>query len=126
MNAKFKLGLGDACAKSVGVSAEPDVHCWPTREHQDTYVLLASDGVWEFVSNEEAARILGQALLGGATPKAAIEALTIESRRLWIVNEHNYVDDITAILLPVKPVLTAAATARNDGCTQCFGACPLL
>ena len=49
--------LGDRLAHTVGVSSEPEV-----TEHyltsKDQIIVLASDGVWEFLSNEEVMEII--------------------------------------------------------------------
>ena len=43
--------LGDCMAHSVGCSCEPDIsHCILTPS--DKIVLLASDGIWEFLTNQ--------------------------------------------------------------------------
>lgn len=51
-------------SKLQGVIPDPEfvVH---TRTDQDAYVLMASDGVWDVMSNEEAANIVHVALKGG-------------------------------------------------------------
>ena len=50
--------LGDGIAHSVGVSSHPE-----TKEFligtDDKFVVIASDGLWEFISNEEVSRIVG-------------------------------------------------------------------
>lgn len=44
--------IGDACAHSVGVSALPEIKDFLTDE-DDKFLILASDGVWEFLSNAQ-------------------------------------------------------------------------
>ncbi len=44
--------FGDQIAASVGVLAEPEISEWKfTRE--DKFMVLASDGIWEFIESEE-------------------------------------------------------------------------
>ena len=43
--------LGDLVAASVGVSPEPEVLDFDL-EPDDKFIVIASDGVWEFLSNE--------------------------------------------------------------------------
>ena len=43
--------LGDLVAASVGVSPEPEVLDFEL-EPDDKFIVIASDGVWEFLSNE--------------------------------------------------------------------------
>lgn len=49
--------LGDKIAQSVGVSPVPEVKEFLISP-QDRFIVLASDGVWEFLPNEEVARIV--------------------------------------------------------------------
>ena len=43
--------FGDLVAASVGVSPEPEVLDFEL-EPDDKFIVIASDGVWEFLSNE--------------------------------------------------------------------------
>jgi len=43
--------LGDLVAASVGVSPEPEVLEFDISP-DDKFIVIASDGVWEFLSNE--------------------------------------------------------------------------
>jgi serine/threonine protein phosphatase PrpC len=117
--------LGDACAKELGVSAVPEILCWPIKGHEDAYVLVASDGIWEFLENEEVAGILGQALRGGKPPKVAVEALVAKACELWEQHADEYMDDITAILFPVKD-LCISPMPGSSAWSECFGSCCLM
>ena len=44
--------FGDLVAASVGVSPEPEVLDF-NLEPDDKFIVIASDGVWEFLSNED-------------------------------------------------------------------------
>jgi serine/threonine protein phosphatase PrpC len=46
--------FGDRVAHSVGVSAEPETKEF-TLSLNDKFIVIASDGVWEFLSNEDVA-----------------------------------------------------------------------
>ena len=43
--------FGDNISKSIGVSSEPEIIKMKL-DKRDKFILLASDGVWEFVSNQ--------------------------------------------------------------------------
>lgn len=45
--------FGDQAAAQVGVIAKPELLEMNLMEG-DQFIILASDGVWEFISNEEA------------------------------------------------------------------------
>ena len=49
--------FGDKIAHSVGVSAEPEVK-ESILGPLDKFIVIASDGVWEFLSNEDVAGIV--------------------------------------------------------------------
>jgi serine/threonine protein phosphatase PrpC len=88
--------FGDAVASSVGVSAEPEI-----TEHilspLDKIVVVASDGVWEFLSNEEVMTIVSPHYRK-ANPELAVEQLCARARYRW-QDEEDVIDDITAVVL---------------------------
>lgn len=49
--------IGDYVAKRVGVLSEPEIGHF-TLTPDDKFILLASDGIWEFIHNDEAMRIV--------------------------------------------------------------------
>lgn len=88
--------LGDAIANAVGVSPEPDVSIIKI-DSQDEFVILASDGVWEFLKSKtvgEAAHVRGKGKI-----KDACEYIAEQSWKHWLHNEINVVDDITVIIM---------------------------
>jgi serine/threonine protein phosphatase PrpC len=49
--------IGDYIAHTVGVSTDPEVMKFELTP-QDKFIIIASDGVWEFLSNEDVAKIV--------------------------------------------------------------------
>jgi serine/threonine protein phosphatase PrpC len=45
--------LGDAIAKKLGVTAEPSIFEVPLNGKSENFAIIASDGVWDVMSNEE-------------------------------------------------------------------------
>jgi len=90
--------FGDHSLTRVGVTAQPEVVKHRLRP-SDKCVVLASDGCWDYVSNERAAEIAMQ----HASPKSASEAIVKEARRKWQAdrNSRGYVDDITCVVAKV-------------------------
>eukprot|EP00908_Phaeocystis_cordata_P015042 Transcript_26156.p1 GENE.Transcript_26156~~Transcript_26156.p1 ORF type:complete len:435 (-),score=166.00 Transcript_26156:190-1494(-) len=105
--------LGDHGVAEVGVTAEPEMVVDQIGK-EDTVIILASDGVWEFISSQEAVAIV-QAKHPNAT--AATKALIKESTARWKSAEGNYRDDITAIVvfLPIFEEIEKAARNSTKG-----------
>jgi serine/threonine protein phosphatase PrpC len=49
--------LGDQLAHSLGVSTDPEVIRFKMSS-DDKFIIIASDGVWEFLTNEDIAKIV--------------------------------------------------------------------
>uniref|UniRef100_A0A452YXZ0 protein-serine/threonine phosphatase n=1 Tax=Aegilops tauschii subsp. strangulata TaxID=200361 RepID=A0A452YXZ0_AEGTS len=87
--------FGDYCVKDYGVISAPEV----TQRRitaRDQFVILATDGVWDVVSNEEAVQIVA------ATPdrEKAANHLVQCAVRAWRRKRRGYaVDDCSAICL---------------------------
>ena len=63
----------------------------------DKYVVICSDGVWEFLSNSNVMDLVTPCYLA-TDPETACEKLVNESVRQWKM-EDDVIDDITAISL---------------------------
>lgn len=88
--------LGDTLAASVGVISEPDVSVSKVQDGW-RFVLICSDGVWEFISSQEAVEFVGR--YPPAKVQTAANDLAAEARSRWLQNEGDTVDDITVICL---------------------------
>eukprot|EP00887_Chlorella_sp_A99_P000493 scaffold17.g493.t1 len=84
--------LGDAVAHSVGVSSQPSVTV-AELEEDDRFLILATDGVWEFVSPDLAAQMVGCA----RTAEEAARTLVDAAWRAWTREDDGVVDDITVV-----------------------------
>ena len=87
--------LGDTVAKHVGVSATPDVNIRKLGA-EDEFLVLASDGVWEFISEQEAANLVVQ--YRGEDVRVAALALVEYASKKWRETE-TVIDDITAVVV---------------------------
>lgn len=54
--------LGDDVAHSVGVSNDAEITKYKIDSENDLFLMSASDGIWEFLSNDEAAKIVNDKL----------------------------------------------------------------
>ena len=72
-------------------------------QEEDLFLILASDGVWEFIENEEAVRIVRLFHEQGKPALDACRFLIAKAALLWRTNEGQYRDDITAIVIYLPP-----------------------
>ena len=89
--------FGDYFASIAGTISIPEI-----REHilmpEDKFFILASDGLFEFISSEEVGNIVKKYYEKNDVV-GCCEYLYKESYRKWIVEEEDTVDDITIILV---------------------------
>ena len=88
--------FGDQVAHLVGVIAEPEITEYEFKE-EDKFFLVASDGVWEFISSNECVNIIKEYYLKNDM-SGCCEYLYQESKKRWM-KEEAVVDDITMILV---------------------------
>ena len=88
--------LGDYAVTAVGVIPQPDVTQYKVEE-RDKFMILASDGVWEFIESQEAVEIVHLNIEKGA--EEACKVLIDTATERWKEEEGDYRDDITAIVV---------------------------
>lgn len=84
----------------MGVSAVPECS-EVTLSKEDRMVVLASDGVWEFMSNEEVASIVYPYYHKGNAEKAS-EILVQSACSKWKAREAQTIDDITCVIIFIQ------------------------
>lgn len=89
--------LGDYAAKALGVIATPDIKFYKRLVDKDKAVVLCSDGVCEFLSNEEIGDIIYPYYSNNDT-EGACRKLIEEATQTWL-KEESVIDDITAIVI---------------------------
>ena len=102
----FSRSVGDQVAEYVGVVATPEILV-KSLDPKDRYLVIESDGVSEFLTNEKVLGIISKApdLLAGA--KAVVD----ESYSQWLKHDER-TDDITIILCKVR-VIQDSMTISN-------------
>jgi serine/threonine protein phosphatase PrpC len=91
--------FGDLCVREIGVHAVPE-HSFHMLQGDESHLILATDGVWDTVSGDEAADIVRAS---GRDVSAAATALVATARGRWAA-EGEYVDDVTAVVVSLlKP-----------------------
>ena len=88
--------LGDRIFDSVGVISTPDILCF---KHKiiDKFIVIASDGLWMYVSNQEVVDIVGK-YYEKLNCDEAIEELYCLAKSRFEEND-DFIDDITIIIL---------------------------
>ena len=89
--------FGDRVAAIAGTICVPEIKEYAFHEG-DKFVIIASDGIWEFISSEECINIVGKFYENNDVVQCC-EYLYKESYRKWIAEEEDTVDDITIILV---------------------------
>lgn len=92
--------FGDLAAESVGVWAEPEISTTKLTA-QDKFLILATDGVWEFMSSDEVIQIIGKHMTSKpphvAARDASVEVIKASVAR-WNQAE-DVVDDSTCVIV---------------------------
>jgi serine/threonine protein phosphatase PrpC len=91
--------VGDLLAQTIGVVCSPEVNSFDLLEN-DEFLIACSDGVWEFISSQEAVEEIEKYK---KNPAKAAEGLATLAWNRWISNEEDVVDDITVVLAYLKP-----------------------
>lgn len=76
----------------MGVIPDPEIFEFKL-EKNDMFVVIASDGVWEFMDNDTVAKIVASYYAKGS-PEAAANAIVKEAYKQWR-KEEEVIDDIT-------------------------------
>ena len=88
--------FGDEVAHTIGVIVDPEINEYQLY-NEDKFLILASDGIWEFISSEEAVNIVKDFYLENDI-EGALTYLYKEASKRWIMEEE-VIDDITIILV---------------------------
>ena len=112
--------IGDHLVSSVGVIAEPEVKRYdldplPEGEKADgpLFLVMASDGVWEFIESDDACALVLKFLQKDEVPDAtvAVTKLIETAAAKWRQEEGDYRDDITAIVVRLRGLFAAKTAA---------------
>ncbi|CDW78250.1 protein phosphatase 2c containing protein [Stylonychia lemnae] len=89
--------LGDAVAESLGVIPTPDIKFYQRQPDKDRAIVVCSDGVSEFLENEQIGQIIEPYYKNNDT-EGACRKLVEEATNQWL-KEESVIDDITAIVI---------------------------
>ena len=103
--------IGDLLCREIGVISTPTV-----TEHilaeEDEFVLICSDGVWEFIENDEAVEFVGE--FGREKAGLAAEELAKKAWKKWLEMEGDVVDDITVMVAYVTRTLSSSGALSDS------------
>lgn len=88
--------FGDRVAHSVGVSHEPEIKEYQY-QHEDRFFIVASDGLFEFISSQDIVNIVKDYYINGDIVSCC-EKLYGLSCEKWL-KEEEVIDDITMIIV---------------------------
>lgn len=84
--------LGDCVAHTAGVISEPEFTERELDPATDKFIVVATDGLWEFVNNKETADMVHSC----TAPTQAVDVLVTEANARWM-KEEQVIDDTTVI-----------------------------
>ena len=91
--------FGDDIAHTIGVICEPEIIEIDFNE-EDKFIILASDGIWEFMSNQEVVDVVKEFYMKNDL-QGALFSLYKEASKRWIMEEE-IIDDITLIIIYIN------------------------
>ncbi|XP_024522271.1 probable protein phosphatase 2C 33 isoform X1 [Selaginella moellendorffii] len=98
--------FGDFCLKDFGVIAVPEVSYYRITE-RDQFVVLATDGVWDVLSNEEVVKIVATAPTKTTSARSLVESAV----RAWRLKyPTSKMDDCAVVCLYLNKGKDATAT----------------
>lgn len=96
--------LGDLIAKQAGVISAPHM-CVRKLQREDRALILGSDGLWDFVSHEEA----GTVALSTSNTWDGSARLARLARARWLARTAG-ADDTTVIVVRLQPSTSSASS----------------
>lgn len=85
--------LGDVVAHSAGVISEPEFTDYELNPSTDKFLVVATDGLWEFIDNQETCDMVDTE----NGPTSAVDVLVTEAATRWM-HEEQVIDDTTIIV----------------------------
>jgi serine/threonine protein phosphatase PrpC len=105
--------IGDTVLSEYGVSPVPEV-TYTRLTPSDSFAVLASDGVWEFMTSQDVVDFVGRFRRESKSAAVAAEALVREAVRRWRRNEV-VVDDTTAIVMWIDNEAVGSTGVSSTG-----------
>lgn len=97
--------LGDYCLKNFGVISEPEI-TYRRLTKRDQFIVVATDGVWDVLSNEQVIAIVASASVRSQAAKAIVDAAVERWKFRYPTSK---VDDCAVVCLFLDNVSTASS-----------------
>ena len=93
--------MGDFYSEQLGVISIPEVKEYDVDYNDIKMIVIATDGIWEFLTNEKVRDIIlpyyeENNISGG------INKLIKVGNKIWSVKNPHYIDDLSAIIMFFK------------------------
>jgi len=111
----FSRSIGDGVAETLGVIAEPEILERELHEN-DRFILIASDGVFEFLTNQMVADIVTRA----PDMLSACQMVVAEAYEMWLQYEVR-TDDITIIAIALEDCEGGSRMSRAGSVSDGLG-----
>ncbi len=109
----FTRSIGDFFAETLGVYADPEILVHELTPN-DEYIVVCSDGVFEFLTNIMVANIVKKF---PNNPYRSCQELVKVSYEKWLAEEVR-TDDITAIVVKIKDNISSSSSINNNSNTD--------
>ena len=94
--------FGDILGSTIGVISIPEINEYKLQK-EDRAIIIASDGLWEYVSNKETINIVKKAI-NSNEPNKIVNKLYRESYKKW-KNKEKGIDDVTILCIILKNII---------------------
>ena len=111
----FTRSIGDAVAENIGVYAIPEILIWNLGPN-DHYVIIASDGVFEFLSNQQVLDLVND---NEDDLVMAAKKIVEKSYYLWLEIDQR-TDDITVIIIRISDVVPIDTQVKATQFSRAF------
>ncbi|CAH8330169.1 unnamed protein product [Eruca vesicaria subsp. sativa] len=102
--------FGDFCLKDYGLISVPDIN-YRRLTQGDQFIILASDGVWDVLSNKEAVDIVASAPSRSTAARAVVDT-AVRSWRIKYPTSKN--DDCTVVCLFLQDAMEVASSVVKN------------
>lgn len=89
--------FGDTIAHSVGCSDTPEILEYSI-QMRDRFLVIATDGIWQWLSNQDVGKTIYPFYLKNDAEGAAIQIMK-EANSAWLEHSEGIVDDMTCIIV---------------------------